>query len=57
MTGLSERMLRAADTIEELNRRYDYSDHTPWEPTSLRNEAQVVADEEHEGQGRAAGHE
>lgn len=48
MTGLSGRMLAAAETIEELNQRYDLGAHCPWEPETLRHEALVVASEEQE---------
>lgn len=46
--GLSARMLDAAETIAELNIRYDLGAYCPWEPETLRREAQVVADEERE---------
>lgn len=48
MTALSQRMRDAANTIEELNQRYDFGDAMPWEPNSLRDEAGIVAAEEHE---------
>lgn len=48
MSGLAEKMLAAADTIGELNMRYDLGAYCPWEPETLRREAQVVADEERE---------
>jgi hypothetical protein len=48
VTALSQRMRDAANTIEELNQRYDFGDAMPWEPNSLRDEAGIVAAEEHE---------
>lgn len=46
MSALSARMLEAANTLEELNRLYEMGAHCPWEPSSLRHEALVVASEE-----------
>lgn len=46
VSALSARMLDAANTLDELNRLYDLGAHVPWEPSSLRNEALVVASEE-----------
>lgn len=43
--SLAERMLAAADTLDELNALYDLGQHCPWTPVSLREEAPVVASE------------
>lgn len=47
MTPLSLRMREAADTIAELNARYGFGDHVPWEPTELcRQSHEVLAEEQ-----------
>lgn len=53
-TILSTEMRRAADVIDELNRRYDFGERMPWDPESLRREADVVRSEEREMQGPSA---
>lgn len=46
MSTLYRRMLDAADTLAELNARYDLGDHCSWEPETLRREAPVLLSEE-----------
>jgi hypothetical protein len=51
MSTLAAGMVRAADVIEKLNRRYGLGDHCPWDPATLRNEAFIVASEERDTAG------
>jgi len=46
--SLGARMRDAADTLEELNARYDFGNLMPWTAGSLRDEALVVAAEDSE---------
>jgi hypothetical protein len=48
---LAQRMLAAANTIDELNTRYDFGEHMPWGSGSLRHEALIVQSEEEPRQG------
>lgn len=43
--SLAERMIAAADTLDELNALYNLGQYCPWAPASLREEAPVVASE------------
>lgn len=48
MSGLAERMIAAADAIDELNQRYDFGSRVPWNAETLRKEAPFVASEDDE---------
>lgn len=50
MNPLSLRMREAADTIAELNARYGFGDHLPWEPSELCRQSRIVHEEEQKGQ-------
>ena len=43
--SLAQRMIDAANTIAQLNAQYDLGPNTPWEPETLRHEAEIVASE------------
>lgn len=52
---LSQRMLEAADTITELNARYQYGpEYSGWGPAALRKEAPHVEAEERDAAEREA---
>jgi hypothetical protein len=51
---LSVRVLAAAETMDELNRRYGHSELWGWNPKYLRRTAQIIEAEDRETREREA---